>query len=44
MYELEAILESLSADQLAQVLARCLESDHFQVGERALFLDTMSTW
>jgi len=43
--ELEEILELLGADQLAQVsdmlftnLARCLDSDHFQVVERALFL------
>ena len=43
--ELEEILEILGADQLAQVstmlftnLARCLDSDHFQVVERALFL------
>jgi len=42
---LEEILELLGADQLAQVstmlftnLARCLDSDHFQVVERALFL------
>ena len=43
--ELEEILELLGADQLAQIsrtlfvnLARCLDSDHFQVVERALFL------
>ena len=43
--ELEEILELLGADQLSQVstmlftnLARCLDSDHFQVVERALFL------
>ena len=43
--ELEEILELLGADQLAQVsnmlftnLARCLDCDHFQVVERALFL------
>lgn len=43
--ELEEILELLGADQLAQVstmlftnLSRCLDSDHFQVVERALFL------
>ena len=43
--ELDEILELLGADQLAQVstmlftnLARCLDSDHFQVVERALFL------
>eukprot|EP00339_Tiarina_fusa_P004776 CAMPEP_0117043878 /NCGR_PEP_ID=MMETSP0472-20121206/30466_1 /TAXON_ID=693140 ORGANISM="Tiarina fusus, Strain LIS" /NCGR_SAMPLE_ID=MMETSP0472 /ASSEMBLY_ACC=CAM_ASM_000603 /LENGTH=499 /DNA_ID=CAMNT_0004755503 /DNA_START=131 /DNA_END=1630 /DNA_ORIENTATION=- len=43
--ELEEILELLGADQLAQVsdmlftnLARCLDSEHFQVVERALFL------
>ena len=42
---MEEILELLGADQLAQVstmlftnLARCLDSDHFQVVERALFL------
>ena len=41
----EEILELLGADQLAQIsktlftnLARCLDSDHFQVVERALFL------
>jgi len=43
--ELEEILELLGADQLNQIsktlftnLARCLDSDHFQVVERALFL------
>ena len=43
--ELEEILELLGTDQLSQVsntlftnLARCLDSDHFQVVERALFL------
>lgn len=43
--ELEEILELLGADQLSQVskvlftnLARCLDSDHFQVVERTLFL------
>lgn len=43
--ELEEILELLGADQLAQIsrtlftnLARCLDSDHFQVVERTLFL------
>lgn len=43
--ELEEILELLGVDQLAKVsntlfsnLARCLDSDHFQVVERALFL------
>jgi serine/threonine-protein phosphatase 2A regulatory subunit B' len=43
--ELEAILELLGAEQLAQVstmlftnLARCLDCVHFQVVERALFL------
>ena len=43
--ELEEILELLGADQLRQIsktlfcnLARCLDSDHFQVVERALFL------
>ena len=43
--ELEEILELLGADQLAHVsnmlftnLARCLDCDHFQVVERALFL------
>lgn len=43
--EFEEILEILGADQLDQVstmlftnLARCLDSDHFQVVERALFL------
>jgi len=43
--ELEEILELLGADQLSQVsdmlfgnLSRCLDSDHFQVVERALFL------
>jgi hypothetical protein len=43
--ELEEILELLGGDQLAQVstmlftnLARCLDSDHFQVDERASFL------
>lgn len=43
--ELEEILELLGADQLGQIsktlftnLARCLDSDHFQVVERALFL------
>jgi len=43
--ELEEILELLGSDQLSQVsttlftnLARCLDSDHFQVVERALFL------
>jgi len=43
--ELEEILELLGADQMAQIsnnlfsnLARCLDSDHFQVVERALFL------
>ena len=45
MNELEEILELLGADQLNQIsktlftnLARCLDSDHFQVVERALFL------
>jgi hypothetical protein len=44
--ELEEILELLGADQLAQVstmlftnLARCFDSDHFQVVERALFVE-----
>jgi serine/threonine-protein phosphatase 2A regulatory subunit B' len=43
--ELEEILELLGAEQLAQIsknlftnLARCLDSEHFQVVERALFL------
>jgi serine/threonine-protein phosphatase 2A regulatory subunit B' len=43
--ELEEILELLGAEQLQKVsktlftnLARCLDSDHFQVVERALFL------
>jgi serine/threonine-protein phosphatase 2A regulatory subunit B' len=43
--ELEEILELLGAEQLNQIsktlftnLARCLDSDHFQVVERALFL------
>jgi len=43
--ELEEILELIGADQLAEIsnalfsnLARCLDSDHFQVVERALFL------
>jgi len=43
--ELEEILELLGMDQRAKVskalftnLARCLDSDHFQVLERALFL------
>jgi len=43
--ELEEILELLGADQLNQIsdtlfinLARCLDSEHFQVVERALFL------
>ncbi|GMI24687.1 hypothetical protein TrCOL_g10377 [Triparma columacea] len=43
--ELEEILELLGADQLQQIsktlftnLSRCLDSDHFQVVERALFL------
>lgn len=43
--ELEEILELLGSDQLSQIsstlftnLARCLDSDHFQVVERALFL------
>ena len=43
--ELEEILELLGADQLGQIsktlffnLSRCLDSDHFQVVERALFL------
>jgi hypothetical protein len=39
--ELEEILELLGADQLFQVstmLGRCLDSDHFQDVERALFL------
>lgn len=43
--ELEEILELLGADQLVQIapvlfsnLARCLNSNHFQVVERALFL------
>jgi len=43
--ELEELLELIGTDQLAEVsntlysnLARCLDSDHFQVVERALFL------
>merc|ERR1712157_456382 len=43
--ELEEILELLGSDQLAEIsrtlftnLARCLDSEHFQVVERTLFL------